>query len=468
MADLEGLMARYDSVSREALRLAEEGKKMLVVTHIDADGLASGSVVFASLLRKGADITVRSVPDLDPRRIKELEEAKYDFYIFTDLASALVEELEAAFDGRFLVIDHHQLAASDLAKPSVVNAWQYGYDGGREACSSTMAYFFATAVDPANRDLSYLAVVGAVADRQDAGRGRSLTGLNRRALEDAEAAGLLIASNDLTFTGRQTRPIHEALALTSAPYLPGLTGNKDAVLAALIQAGVRLKEGARWRTISELSDEEKMKLTEVIAGAIAQSGGATDAVASLVGEVYNLVYEDSFTPLRDAREFATLLNACGRMGAAGVGMAVCLGDRGDALKAAMKTLAEYRLGISNAVQGLMSDSSRLEQHGRLVLVRASDIVDERLLGPVTSIITSSPALKDKVVVALTNSGESEVKVSSRVGDSFEGDVNLGVVLREAAEAVKGVGGGHTMAAGAKISSSAVAAFSKLVVEKFSR
>lgn len=460
-------MARCGSVSREALTLAGQGKKILVVTHIDADGLASGSIIFASLTRKGADAAVRSIPDLDPRRIKELEDAEYDFYIFTDLASALVEELETALDGRFLIIDHHQLAASDLAKPLILNAWQHGYDGGKEACSSTMAYFFATSLDRRNRDLSYLAVVGAVADRQDTGQGRSLTALNRRALEEAEAAGLVTVSNDLTFTGRQTRPIHEALALTSSPYMPGLTGSKDAVLATLIQAGMRLKDGSRWRTISELTTEERMKLTEVIAGVVARSGGATEAVAGLVGEVYDLPYEDSFTPLRDAREFATLLNACGRMGVAGAGMAVCLGDRGEALKTAMKTLSEYRFGISTAVQGLMGDSSRLEQHGRLVLVRANDLVDERLLGPVTSIISSSPSFKDKVVVALTNSGDTDLKVSSRVGDSFEGGVNLGVVLREAAEAVKGVGGGHTMAAGARIPSSAAASFSKLVVEKIS-
>jgi RecJ-like exonuclease len=468
MADLEGLTARCESLSRETLRLASQGRKFIVVTHIDADGLASGSTVFASLVRRGADATLRSLPDLDPRRIRELADAKYDFYVFTDLASALVEELEDAFDGRFLIIDHHQLAEKDLRKPSVLNAWQYGYDGGREACSSTMAYLFATAVDETNVDLSYLSVVGAVADRQDAGRGRSLTALNRNALDAAVTAGLVTVANDLTLTGRQTRPVHEAIALTSSPYLQGLTGSKDAVLSTLIQAGIKLQDGARWRTISELSAEEKMKLTEVIAGAISSSGGATDAMAGLVGEVYNLQYEDPLTPLRDAREFATLLNACGRMGAAGVGMAICLGDRGEALKAATKILSEYRLGISSAVQGLMGDSSRLELHGRLVLVRASGLVDERLLGPVTSIITSNPAFKDKVVVALTNSGDSELKVSSRVGDSFEGEVNLGVTLREAAEAVNGVGGGHTMAAGAKIPSSAASSFSRLVMEKMAQ
>ncbi|MDG6898281.1 MAG: DHH family phosphoesterase [Nitrososphaerota archaeon] len=465
MADLEGLVERCASLSREVLKLASEGKRLLVVTHIDADGLASGSIVFASLVRKGADVAVRSLPDLDPRRIRELAEAGYDYYIFTDLASALVNELEAAFDGRFLVIDHHQLAEADLAKQSVLNAWQYGYDGGKEACSSTMAYFFAASVDSSNRDLSYLSVVGAVADRQDANQGRSLTALNRRALDEAAAAGLVAATTDLTFTGRQTRPLHEALALTSSPFLPGLTGSRDAALSMLTQAGFKVQEGSRWRTISELSADEKMKLTELIAGQIASTGGASDAITQLVGEVYDLQYEDGLTPLRDAREFATLLNACGRMGAAGVGMAVCLGDRDEMLKTAMKILSEYRLGISAAVRGLMDDSSRIEQHGSLVLVQAQGLVDERLLGPVTSIITASPAFKDRVVVAITGSGESELKVSSRVGDSFRGEVNLGVTLREAAEAVKGVGGGHTMAAGAKIPSSAAAAFTKTVMEK---
>lgn len=416
-------------------------------------------------MRKGANVTVRSIPDLDRRRIKEIQSQSHDFVIFTDLASALAVELEDALDSRFVAIDHHQIPEEEVAKPYFVNAWQYGYDGGREACSSTLAYLFAAAMDASNRDLSYLAVVGAVADRQDAGPGRSLTGLNRKAMEEAQSAGLLSVAKDLTLTGRETRPVHESIALTSTPFLPGLTGSKDAVLAALLQAGLSLKEGSRWRTAAELSSDERMKVTEVIAGALGATGGATDALAGLIGEVYTLTYEDSFTSLRDPREFATLLNACGRMGVAGVGMAICLGDRGEALKSAAKTLSEYRLSINKALQGVMADSSRVSQHGNVVLVHGEELVDEKLLGPVTSIITSSQPYKDKIVIASATSGDSEIKISARVGDAFEGTVNLGVVMRKAAEAVEGVGGGHSMAAGAKIPSSKAEAFSKLVLEK---
>ena len=69
---------------------------------------------------------------------------------------------------------------------------------------------------------------------------------------------------------------------------------------------------------------------------------------------------------------------------------------------------------------------------------------------------------------MTDSGATEFKVSSRVGDSYASSVNLGLVMREAAEAVRGVGGGHSMAAGAKIPSTEAETFSILVIEKIGR
>jgi len=467
MADLDGLLARYRALAPDLLRVVRAGKRILVVAHIDADGLCSGSVVFASLQRKGANVTLRAIPDLDPRAIAELEGEKYDFYIFTDLGSSLVSELESAFGGRYLIVDHHQVSEEDIGNPSMVNAWAHGFDGGKEACSSSMAYFFAVSLDSTNDDLSPLAVVGALADRQDAGPGRSLTGLNRSAVDEAQSRGLLAVTKDLMFTGRETRPVHEAIALTSTPFLKGLTGSKDAVLTLLHQSGLTLKDGGTWRPISALSPDEKMKLTEVIAGALGPVEGATDALASLVGEVYTFEFEDSFTPLRDAREFGTLLNSCGRMGEAGTGISVCLGDRSGALKTAMDTLSEYRAGINKALDALTSEPSRMEPHGNTVLVRGEGAVDEKLLGPVISILTSSPEFKDKVVVGSAASGDSDLKISSRVGDAFTGQVNLGLIMREAAEAVDGVGGGHAMAAGAKIPASKAESFSKAVVERIS-
>ena len=101
------------------------------------------------------------------------------------------------------------------------------------------------------------------------------------------------------------------------------------------------------------------------------------------------------------------------------------------------------------------------------MVHGEGLVDEKLLGPVISILTSSLEFKDKVVVGSASSRGDDLKISSRVGDNFQGRVNLGLIMQEAAEAVDGVGGGHSMAAGAKIPSSRAVDFSRAVSEKVS-
>ena len=50
MADLSALMARASEAAEAALPARrEEKKRILVVTHIDADGLSSGSIAFQAL-----------------------------------------------------------------------------------------------------------------------------------------------------------------------------------------------------------------------------------------------------------------------------------------------------------------------------------------------------------------------------------------------------------------------------------
>src|SRR5712691_180463 len=104
MANFEELLIRYDELSRNLSDSMKDGKKFIVVTHIDADGLCSGAITFLALARRGATVSARTVPDLDTRAIEALKEERYDFYIFTDLASTLVSEVAAALDNRFLVL----------------------------------------------------------------------------------------------------------------------------------------------------------------------------------------------------------------------------------------------------------------------------------------------------------------------------------------------------------------------------
>jgi len=461
-------MARAAQASVLISRLSQEHKRIQVVTHIDADGLSSGAIAFQALARLGAVVSVRAIPDLDIRAVDALRGDHFDFYLFTDLGSGLIKELTSALGGNFMIVDHHQLPEEHAGLGNVLNAWNFGYDGGGEVCSATMAYLLAISLDKRNMDLSSLAIVGALGDRQDSGPGRSLTSLNRKALDDAIEKGLVTVTKDFLFHGRETRPIHEAIAMTYTPYITGLSGAKDAALAALSNAGFGLKEHGRWRNIAELSNEEKQRLMEVLTSFVGSTGEGSAVISDLIGEVYTFQAEDSLTPLRDAREFATLLNACGRMDATDVGIAISLGDRDAALSDALRLMGEYRSKLSKAMQTLQAGGDNVSVHGYVTVVRGEDFIEERMAGSIASLLASSEKFKDKVVLVGARSGETELKFSSRMGDSFQKDVNLGSVMKEAGERVGGVGGGHSMAAGAKVPIAKRDEFIGAVLEKVSQ
>jgi len=467
MPDPRDLKSRAADAAEQLTRLSKDRKRILVVTHIDADGLSSGSIAFQALTRLGANSSVRAIPDLDMKAIESLKADRFDFYLFTDLGSGLIDELVEAFGENFLVVDHHQLSPKYYSHPNVINSWGFGYDGGTDVSSSTMAYVLALSIDEANKDLSTSAVIGALGDRQDRGKGRALTGLNRRALDDGVEKGLLSVSKDFIFHGRETRPIHEAIAMTYTPYLTGLSGAKDASLAALSNSGFVLKEHGRWRTLAELTDEEKQKLLEVLTSFVGSGGDGSTVISEVIGEVYSLPEEDSLTPLRDAREFATLINACGRMDATDVGIAICLGDREGALSEALRLVGDYRVKINKALQLVQTDDERVSVQGDVVLVQGDDFIEERMAGAISSLLASSDRYKDKMVLVCARSGETDLKYSSRLGDEFPRDVNLGVVMSEAAEPLGGVGGGHNRAAGAKILISKRDKFTDAVLKKVS-
>ena len=56
-----------------------------------------------------------------------------------------------------------------------------------------------------------------------------------------------------------------------------------------------------------------------------------------------------------------------------------------------------------------------------------------MTGSISSLLASSEKYKDKMVLVRARSGETELKFSSRLGDSFPKEVNLGLIMQQAAE-----------------------------------
>jgi len=424
-------------------------KSISVTTHIDCDGLTSGSIITKALIRAGANCTVRTSKEFSKKVVESFKTDSRDFHIVTDLGGGFANELDQTLGDNWIVLDHHQISEEEMDNQNVINAWKYGIDGGVEICAGGMTYLASMALDERNSDLSAIAVVSALGDRQDQGERKSFTGKNFEIANIAKEEGLVDIDLDLLLVGRETRSLPDALAFTSQPFIEGLTWNRDMCLSLLNSSGIKLKDEGRWRVPAELNEDEKKQVIEAITK-FTSGKNATEIMSELIGYTYTFPREDKRSFLRDAREFSTMLNSCGRINRSGVGMAVCMGDRNKILREGETILTEYRKMIREYMNILTNERWRISESDTCIMVNGDDIVPETMTGTISSLIAGSPKNSGKIVILRTKGEENTVKFSSRKSFGCKSEINLSELMRIGAEKFDGIGGGHDAAAGAKI------------------
>lgn len=465
-ADVEGFLNSAKKAAETIREIVKEDGFIHVFSHLDADGVAAAGIVGKTLFRLDSRFRIRITQWVDEKIVGELLSDKPQLIIFNDFGSGYMELLNQKLaDFKIVVLDHHQIVGEESDHIVHVNPHLFKIDGAKDISGAGVAYFVAKNVDKVNVDLAPVAIVGALGDLQDKYDQRNLGGLNGKIVEDAADAKLLTVEKDLIFFGRETRPIHKTLASTTSPFIPGISGEEDKSLAFLASLDIKPRLGDRWRALRDLSDEEKKRLCSALADYLL-SKGLHYEVTNLVGHVYVLNREEPWTPLRDAREFAVLLNATGRMDSASLGVAICMGDRGSALENANKVLEEYRRNINKYLGWVMEKPERMKEFENIYVVYGENFINDKIVGAISSILSASLPNPEKPLIAYANvEGEGLAKISARTIDTM---INRGIDLSEvmgvAAECCGGKGGGHNVAAGAQVPIEKIDDFIKIVNE----
>ncbi len=451
---------------RRAKEIAERIKKVdevVVVSHIDADGITSGSIAAKALERAGKDFRVDFVKQLDEKKIEELKDENPQLVWFTDLGSGMVHLM---YRLNAVITDHHVPSTinvivpksarknltsffEELSKNDVLqlNPHVFNREGSTDISGAGTTYLVARELDRRNVDLSALAIVGAIGDMQDTEKLR-LMGTNRIILKEAKEHGYVDYFLDARFFGRETRPVYKMLQYSTDPLLPTLTGDERRCISFLKNLGIPLKR-ERWRRWIDLSMEEKKLILSELVKLILRMGYGHEMAKRLIGEVYILTKEERGTPLRDAKEFATLLNACGRYNKAFIGYKVCLGDRDEFYKKALSMLNHHRRNLVEGVNFVKEIGIVKREH--LQYFHAGDNINENIVGIVASMVLTDGDAKDLPIIAFANSEDGNIKVSARAPRALvDRGLDLSIIMREASEVVGGYGGGHNVAAGASI------------------
>ena len=277
-ADLKGFQAKI----KETVDFVRDSKgAFLCISHIDADGLSAAGIIGKALHREGINYHVRSVRQLELPIISEISMMKgFDNIIFSDLGGGQMEGINKYLSNKNIVIlDHHPTLIAPATENIInISPFDFGFDGSNQVSGAGISYFIAKQFDKANIDSSPIAIVGALADRQDKGKKNSLIELNKKIVQDGVKADILEEKLDIRLFGRETRPIYQALEYTTDPFLPGLTGDGDMCIRFMRDIGIAQQKGDKWRTIDNLTeDERKNFVQQIIQFSLAQGGSVEDA-----------------------------------------------------------------------------------------------------------------------------------------------------------------------------------------------
>ncbi|MBN2250481.1 MAG: DHH family phosphoesterase [Candidatus Altiarchaeota archaeon] len=437
--------AFWESICSVSEKLAKE-EDFLVVSHHDADGVTSCAIMVDLLTSLDKDADFMILKQLDSTTISKVEESPRKTIVFTDMGSGQLPLIKERAIRNFYIVDHHP---PEEEYEKQVNPHFHGYDGGLEVSASGLAYLVAKSLG--NTGMAHLAIVGAVGDMQDSDG--KLHSLNRIIMEDGIKQGLIKVKQDLRLFGRQSRPLTQMLAYASDPVLPGLTGNESECAAFIEDLGIPLRTGERWRTYVDLKNEERQKLASALYIHLLDYNIPEYVIQGMIGEVYTLLKEGKRTELRDAKEYASLLNACGRQEQSEVGVRVCLGDRGAFWETARGILQMHRKALRDGITYLKEKGVE-KDHTNFYYFDSDGGIGENIIGVIAGMAYGAGIIpSDRPILAFADDRDDPemLKVSGRANWGLvRRGLHLGNALREESRKFGGEGGGHDIAAGARI------------------
>ena len=444
-----------DRVANITKALLKE-KSVKIVSHYDADGLTAASIIVKALTREGANFKIRVIKQLTEAEIERLDVTGDDFLIFVDLGSGQINNLRSILEKtQILILDHHDPIRKEHMNLFHINPLVFGEE---EISGAMVTYLFAKALNKQNTDLIDLAIVGAIGDVMD--NNWKLEGLGRKILEEAEMLGKVTINQGLRLYGRNTRPVFKSVEYSSDIMIPGVTGSESNAVQFLSELGIELKEGEKWRRLRDLSEEEQKKLASAII--VERLNHGLEDAEDIFGEVYTLVGRPE--DLQNVREFATLINACGRTGRFEVAIRLCLGDL-TAIKDSWEIIEQYKRMISSGMTWLRDGN--LDEREHVVVIDGGPRIDDAIIGTLSSIAISSGLVDSKkVIVGLADAGDDKLKISARMSRHLS--FNLRDIIVESAQAVGGEAGGHQFAAGGMIDADKKEEFIKAVENKLSK
>ena len=432
---MSGLEELREKAGEAAQQIKDFDGKIRLVGQYDADGISATAIAHQMLERSGKNFEYEILRQLYEEDVERLAEEDEGMIIFVDIGSGKASDIERilADEKEIVVSDHHE--PSEEGSFMHMNPHFLGIDGGEAISAAGMTFILAHEYDEENIDLVEWALIGATGDMQK--QEGQFMGLNQELVDLALENDIIEKRRGLDLYGRSTKPLKDSLKYTTDPHLEGISNDEMGAVQFVKNQGVDIRSDGEFRTLSDLTPEEEKKL---INGLI-KTGRP---VQPLLNDIYTL--ENGY----EIGEFSTVINACGRLGRAKDGVKILVAQDLDLAKTVSRA---YGRKISESLRFVENnrDNEEYIYEDTIGVIDAEDNIQDDFIGTVTTISMSNGFFESNVVMGAAHSGKDEIKVSSRATKELvEEGLNLGEIIGEICEELDGEGGGHNVAAGAKI------------------
>lgn len=404
--------------------------RIRVVSHYDADGITSAAIICKALHRAGYDFHATLMRNPFDKGLERVSKEGNELIIFLDMGSGQIETIEK-MGCKAIIIDHHEyLKKKNTNNVFQINANLCGINGNYEACGATLSFSVVKALDSKNMDLAPLAVAGVIGDKQYIG---DIRGYNKTVLDEALTNGLLQENIEIKLYGDT---LFDSLYYSIDPYYTGLSGNKDEIKELFKQ--LNLKKDLK---IENLDNEKKKQLQSFLMLRLIKNGCEKNILDTVIRPRYRSGMFNC-----ELERFADLLDSCGKGGNRGLGLALCMGDK-QAFDEAVELEKDYKQKILDELLKLEKDGFKEKKSFRYFYSK-----DSSLGGVIGGIASNFILDKEKPLLSLVKK-DHELHISCR-GNQYlvSKGLDLGLAMNETAKKLGGHGGGHSIAAGATISS----------------
>jgi len=398
-----------------------KGSRIRIISHCDADGIASAAIAAMALYRNGYEFHI-SIKKTGQNLLESVEEN--DLFLFCDIGSSHLEEM-GRLKKDIILCDHHVMNG-DIPKNVInLNVRSYGIDGSKEASASSAVFSLAMEMDKGNADLSQLAICGAIGDKQDK---NGFHGINKKILDMAIEKGFVNVREEIIFSEKQE--IMDILEKSIEPYFTSFSGG--GAIRFLQNIGI-----TPLKKLKELDEKERKKFFSALTIKLLEQG--VEEMEWKKEKIYGNAYGDLY-------DLTSKLNACARKDEASIGIALCFKDE-KARDRAVELQEIYREEIRYELRAIEKEGGK-EMSSFTYFHTKKPSLTGTLAGLALSYLPNFPSNKPVIGISIV---DGKAEISARATQNLvENGIDLAIALEKASSSVGGEGGGHPIAAGATI------------------